>query len=321
MASCGPRRGRRLAAAQNLVITNARILDGTGRVIERGSVVVRDGKIVSVSAGTLPARPGAHVIDAQGRTVMPGFVDAHRHIIRGDGHAVAERTGAAAQMQEFLEAGFTTVVSAGDQPKAISSCGAGRSSGALKGPRHIAGRARAARAGLRLRAEPAAGARRRRPPRRPGALRRLTSAAAANEPAGAIPPAETIKAVEAVAKAGFDYIKTAIIVSPGGPEKETLKLIVSEGKKHNIPTITHAVTVIDTLAAVEAGPARARAHAAHRPARGRSPRRCRKSPKAGIPMTSTLAIFIPHFGEENSRSSAMGCRFRGTRCRVPVRDP
>jgi maleate cis-trans isomerase len=31
-------------------------------------------------------------------------------------------------------------------------------------------------------------------------------------------------------------------------------LIVAEGKKRNIPTITHAVSVIDTLAAVEAHP-------------------------------------------------------------------
>ena len=35
------------APAQNLVITNARIIDGTGNVIERGSVVAKDGKIVS----------------------------------------------------------------------------------------------------------------------------------------------------------------------------------------------------------------------------------------------------------------------------------
>ena len=39
------------AAAQNLVITNARILDGSGKVIERGAVVVRDGKIASVATG------------------------------------------------------------------------------------------------------------------------------------------------------------------------------------------------------------------------------------------------------------------------------
>ena len=37
-------------AAQNLLITNARIITGTGAVIDRGSVVVRDGRIVSVAA-------------------------------------------------------------------------------------------------------------------------------------------------------------------------------------------------------------------------------------------------------------------------------
>jgi imidazolonepropionase-like amidohydrolase len=38
-------------AAQNLVITNARIITGAGTVIERGSIVVRDGRIVSTAAG------------------------------------------------------------------------------------------------------------------------------------------------------------------------------------------------------------------------------------------------------------------------------
>ena len=77
------------AAAQNLVIVNARIVDGKGGVIERGSVVVRDGKIVSASAGAPPAVAGAQRIDAQGRTVMPGFIDAHRHIVQGDAQGVA----------------------------------------------------------------------------------------------------------------------------------------------------------------------------------------------------------------------------------------
>ena len=69
-------------AAQDLVIVNARILDGKGGVIERGSVVVRGGKIASVGSGAAPS--GVQRIDAQGRTVMPGFIDAHRHIATGD---------------------------------------------------------------------------------------------------------------------------------------------------------------------------------------------------------------------------------------------
>ena len=72
------------ANAQDLVITNGRILDGTGKVIDRGSVVVRGGKIVSVSAAA-PTASGARTIDAGGKTVMPGLIDAHRHLVQGDG--------------------------------------------------------------------------------------------------------------------------------------------------------------------------------------------------------------------------------------------
>src|SRR6185503_6333441 len=72
------------ASAQNLVITNARILDGTGKTIERGAVVVRDGRISSVAAGNPAAVPGARVINARGMTVMPGFIDAHRHPVPGN---------------------------------------------------------------------------------------------------------------------------------------------------------------------------------------------------------------------------------------------
>ena len=78
------------ASAQNLTITNARILDGTGKVIERGAVVVTDGKIVSVAAGT-PAAAGGRTIDAGGKTVMPGLIDAHRHIVTGDAAVARHR--------------------------------------------------------------------------------------------------------------------------------------------------------------------------------------------------------------------------------------
>jgi imidazolonepropionase-like amidohydrolase len=104
--------------------------------------------------------------------------------------------------------------------------------------------------------------------------------------------------VEGLAKAGFDYIKTVLTVTPGGPETSTLKLIVDEGKKRNLPTVTHAVSVIDTLAAVEAGPA----VLMHTPHIGRLEEDAaarQKIGKAGIPMVSTLAIFIPHFGADN----------------------
>ncbi len=96
----------------------------------------------------------------------------------------------------------------------------------------------------------------------------------------------------------YDYIKTVITVTPGGPETETLKLIVGEGKKRNLPTITHAVSVIDTLAAVDARPD-ALVHTPHIGRLEEDADAVKKIAAAGIPMTSTLAIFIPHFGADN----------------------
>jgi enamidase len=286
------------AAVGSILITNARILDGRGGVIERGSILVRDGKIESLAQGTAANAPNVRVLDAQGRTVMPGFIDAHRHIIGGGTDAAQWlREQAAVRMQEFLDSGFTTVLSAGDPPE-ILELRRRTQTGAIRGPRiFAAGRvalARAAATPASQSANASAPVRRGDPARfdvsRPPL--RLTVAA------GAIPPADTIAAVDSVAKAGYDYIKTVITVTPGGPETETLKLVVREGKKHGVPTITHASSVSDALAAVDAGPA----VLVHTPFYGRleeDPAAVDKIAKAGIPMTSTMAIFIPHFDAEN----------------------
>jgi imidazolonepropionase-like amidohydrolase len=305
------------AAAQNLVITNARILDGVGGVIERGSIVVRDGKIVSVSVGT-SAAPGARVVDVKGRTVMPGFIEAHRHVIQGDG-AQWLKEQAIPRMQEFLDAGFTTVLSAGDSLEHILELRQRLQQGTIRGPRLIVsgrvplagggagggraaggagraagdgGRGRAAGDGARGRA--AGGGR----GQNVDPARSDRSRAPRPEAAPAIPVAETRATVEMLAEAGVDALKTAIIVTPGGPEKETLKLVVSEGKRHNIPTITHAVTVQDTVAAVEAGVATL-VHTPHIGRLDESPDTVRLIAKAGIPMMSTLGIFIPYFDQDN----------------------
>jgi imidazolonepropionase-like amidohydrolase len=278
-------------AAQDLAIVNARILDGKGGVIERGSVVVRAGKIVSVGSGAVPS--GVQRLDAQGRTVMPGFIDAHRHIATGD-PAEWLATRAPAQMQEFLDAGFTTVLCAicPDQALELRQRVA---SGTVKGPRLLVGQiillARAAppagrgagggRGGDPARFDTS------RPPLRP------------TQAAGAIPQAETIKAVESIASRKYDYIKTIITTTPGGPEVDTLKLIVAEGKTRNLPTITHAVSVIDTLAAVDARPD-VLVHTPHIGHLNDDAAAVKKIAGAGIPMTSTLQVFAPHFAPDNT---------------------
>lgn len=298
----------------SLIITNARILDGTGRQIPRGAVVVRDGTIVSVSDAA-PAVQGAQIIDAKGMTVMPGFIDGHRHVIRGDAAQWLSQE-APARMREYLESGFTTILSAGDSQEQILELRRRLQAGEITGPTLIvtgrvglAGRAGGAGGGAARGAPPAQGGQGggrgaaaggggrggdparfdvSRPPLRPTVA------------APAIPHEQTRAAVQALAKAGVDAIKTGITVTPGGPETDTLKVVVEETRKLGILTVTHAVTVEDTLAAVEAG-VDVLVHSPHIGRLDEDPAASEKIAKAGIPMMSTLAIFVPHFvGDDNT---------------------
>src|SRR5262245_14079478 len=125
-------------AGQNLVITNARVIDGNGGVIPRGSVVIRNGRIASVSAGNA-SEPGARQMDVRGMTVMPGFIDDHRHLIGASfpaGDPVQwMKEEAVPRMQEFLDSGFTTVQSCGDDPQQIVELQRRLNAGTIKGPR------------------------------------------------------------------------------------------------------------------------------------------------------------------------------------------
>jgi imidazolonepropionase-like amidohydrolase len=63
------------ARAQTIAITNARIHTMTGAAIERGTVVVVDGRIQAVGV-SVAVPSGARVIDAAGKTVTPGLFDS-----------------------------------------------------------------------------------------------------------------------------------------------------------------------------------------------------------------------------------------------------
>jgi imidazolonepropionase-like amidohydrolase len=60
-------------------LVGANIFTGTGSLIERGVVLIRDGKIEAVGAGLTPPA-GYETIDATGKYVTPGLIDAHSHL-------------------------------------------------------------------------------------------------------------------------------------------------------------------------------------------------------------------------------------------------
>jgi N-acyl-D-amino-acid deacylase len=84
----------------DILITNGRIIDGTGNSWYYGNIAIRDGKILRMGRGiSLSAKK---VIDAKGMIVAPGFIDVHTHI-EGDEQKLPTA-------DNFIYDGVTTVV-------------------------------------------------------------------------------------------------------------------------------------------------------------------------------------------------------------------
>jgi imidazolonepropionase-like amidohydrolase len=209
------------ASAQNLVITNARIIVGDGQVIEKGSVVVKDGKIASVAAGApTGAASGSTKINGAGKTVMAGFIDVHRHLIYGPPDRYFTEQ-AADRMRELLEAGFTTVQAGGDDNAAILELKHRIERGELKGPRILA------------------------------ASRVATGRLNSDE--------EVRNAIRAAKTAGYDSIAEVIYPQSPPPAPPTLKethnlsVALDEAVKVGIPVQIHAVSPANMVAATSIG--------------------------------------------------------------------
>jgi N-acyl-D-amino-acid deacylase len=76
MTACNTTPPRLNAPSYDVLITNARIVDGSGGAPRAGSIAIAAGKIAAVGqiSGT-----ATRTIDARGRTVAPGFIDMHSH--------------------------------------------------------------------------------------------------------------------------------------------------------------------------------------------------------------------------------------------------
>src|SRR3989442_3932020 len=95
-------------AAQDLVISNARIIVGNGSVIESGTLVIRSGRIASVGAATA-APAGARPVAARGTTPIPRFIDRARRHIRGQAEHRAEGYGRAPDAESLRGRVYTPV--------------------------------------------------------------------------------------------------------------------------------------------------------------------------------------------------------------------
>ena len=104
------------------LIQNARIYVGNGKVIESGSILIRKGKIAEIYEGPAPDAKTlkAELIEAAGKTVLPGLIDVHVHLgatggFYDDWSKFDQTKAAEREMAAYLFSGVTAVRSAGDR--------------------------------------------------------------------------------------------------------------------------------------------------------------------------------------------------------------
>jgi imidazolonepropionase-like amidohydrolase/ABC-type multidrug transport system permease subunit len=117
---------RDLQRAGAFLIRDARIFTGDGKTIESGSVLVRDGKIAEIYEGPGPDPESlkAELVEAAGKTLLPGLIDVHVHLTplggissdNGDYQPAKSMPRAAAAL---LYSGVTAARSAGDGEVAV----------------------------------------------------------------------------------------------------------------------------------------------------------------------------------------------------------
>jgi imidazolonepropionase-like amidohydrolase len=108
-----------------IVILGGTLVDGNGGPpLENSAILIRDGRIADVGPAADVAIPsGAIRIKAAGKTVLPGLIDMHVHLFKGD------------DVHLFVAAGVTAVRDVGGFTDRMQALAAGTRSGEILGPR------------------------------------------------------------------------------------------------------------------------------------------------------------------------------------------
>ena len=116
-----------------VAITGARVVDGTGAAPYEATVVIEGERIAAVNRdGKVPS--GARVIDAKGKTLLPGLFDLHTHIT-ASGASLNVAADWPKNLMAYLYCGVTTVADLGDYQENFDAVRRLIVTGAIDSPR------------------------------------------------------------------------------------------------------------------------------------------------------------------------------------------
>jgi imidazolonepropionase-like amidohydrolase len=224
-------------AAQNgpvLVITGARVFDGTPNPPAVSTVVVRGNRIVEVGPSVQPP-PGAVVIDGAGKTLLPGLFDLHTHLPYSAVAGVSGDWGKS--LKAYLYCGVTSVVDFGIYPEQFEPMRRLVREGVLPAPRlHMAARMST-----------------------PGG-HGLEGGRGDFHTAEVLTPREARNAAKRILEAKPDAIKVftdgwryGAAPDMTSMEEDTLRAIVEEAHARGVEVLTHTVTLAKAKVAARAG--------------------------------------------------------------------
>ena len=119
-----------------LALVGARLItmgDEAGGIVEDGTIVVRDNKIVSVGPrGSVAVPAGTTIVDLTGKTIVPGYIDAHAHGPQGTDELVPQQNWSLIQN---LALGTTTIHDPSSRASEIFVAAEMQRAGQMLGPR------------------------------------------------------------------------------------------------------------------------------------------------------------------------------------------
>lgn len=115
-------------------LNNARIItmrDGEGGVIEQGDILIKDDRIVEIGENIEPPT-GVISVELDGKTIVPGFIDAHAHGPQGTDELIPQQNWEAVAT---LAHGVTTIFDPSSRASEIFAAGEFQRAGMLLAPR------------------------------------------------------------------------------------------------------------------------------------------------------------------------------------------